>query len=69
MFTTGMWKDITSAERQPFQKKYDGENGTITSQNDGNTDLPNQRVCQNSGVSQRVAYGNVAVKRHHQQEA
>ena len=64
-----MWKDIISAECQPFQKKYDGENSTITSQKDGNTDLPNQRVCQNSGVSQRVAYGNVAVKRHHQQEA
>ena len=25
-------------------------------------------MCQNSGVSQRVAYGNVAVKCHHQQD-
>lgn len=68
MFTIGMWNNIIFAESQSFQKKYYGENCTITSQEDGHSNLPNQRVCENSGVPQGVANGNVAVKRHHQQD-
>lgn len=32
------------------------------------TNFPNQCMCKNGGVSQWVAYGNVVVKCHHQQD-
>ena len=63
-----MWDNIVLAESQSFQKKRYGENCTITSQEDGQPSFPDQSTCKNSGVSQWVAYGNVVVKRHHQQD-
>lgn len=63
-----MWNNIIFAESQSFQKKYYRENCTITSQKDAHSDFPNQGVCENGGVPQRVANSNVAVKRHHQQD-
>jgi hypothetical protein len=67
VFTIGVWDEIILAESQSFPKKYYRENHTITSQKDDNTNFPNQCIYKNNGVYQWVAYGNIAVKDHHQQ--
>lgn len=68
VLTSSVWEAVTFAESQSFQEKYYGEHYTITSQKGSHTSFLNQCMCKNSGVSQWVAYGNVAVKRHRQQD-
>ena len=68
MKAVGMGQYIGLAEGQPLQKERQWENHAEAADDGPQAHAYNTRICEHSGIMQRVTNGHIAVKTHNQQD-